>query len=102
MSQNNFRQFSFSANTVHDLVSIVLRNKSRLDKSHEPPCGFDMAYLEPVSYTHLDVYKRQEAYRMIIRQGVDIIESDRPIEVAEAISSLIPVSSSKGKFFSTL
>ena len=45
---------------------------------------------------------RAEAYRMIIRQGVDIIESDRPIEVAEAISSLIPVSSSKGKFFSTL
>ena len=45
---------------------------------------------------------RAEAYRMIIRQGVDIIESDRPIEVAEAISSLIPVDSSKGKFFSTL
>ena len=37
---------------------------------------------------------RAEAYRMIIRQGVDIIESDRPIEVAEAISSLIPVDSS--------
>lgn len=42
---------------------------------------------------------RAEAYRKIIRQGVDIIESDRPIEVAEAIAGLIPANSSKGKFF---
>lgn len=42
---------------------------------------------------------RAEAYQKIIRQGVDIIESDRPIEAAEAISGLIPVNSNKEKFF---
>ncbi|WP_099464831.1 glycerophosphodiester phosphodiesterase family protein [Parabacteroides provencensis] len=42
---------------------------------------------------------RAEAYRQIIRQGVDIIESDRPIEVSNAISSFISGDSSKEKFF---
>lgn len=42
---------------------------------------------------------RSEAYQKIIRQGADIIESDRPIEVADAISGLIPANSSKESFF---
>lgn len=42
---------------------------------------------------------RANAYQRVIHQGADIIESDRPIEVADGISSLIPTNSSKGKFF---
>ncbi len=46
--------------------------------------------------------ERGEAYRQIIRQGVDMIESDRPIEVAKAISTLLPEESRKTKFFGTM
>ncbi len=43
--------------------------------------------------------ERAEAYRSIIRQGIDVIESDRPIEVAKAIEELLPEQSSKNRFF---
>lgn len=46
-----------------------------------------------------DAESRAEAYRKIFRQGVDIIESDRPIEVANAIQGLMPDSSPKDSFF---
>lgn len=47
-----------------------------------------------------DAESRAEAYRKIFRQGIDIIESDRPLEVAEAIKDMIPEESSKFRFFS--
>lgn len=37
------------------------------------------------SYDKLKPRQRAQAYRDLIRSGIDIIESDRPIEVAEAI-----------------
>lgn len=43
--------------------------------------------------------ERAAAYQEIIKSGADIIESDRPIEVGEAIKSLIPSTSKKKKYF---
>jgi len=42
--------------------------------------------------------ERQQAYRDVFNDGVDILESDLPIEVGEAVQSLIPVKSKKKKF----
>lgn len=50
-------------------------------------------------YDKLNPSERENAYRDIIRAGADIIESDRPVEVAEAIRSLAPSQSAKGKYF---
>jgi glycerophosphoryl diester phosphodiesterase len=52
------------------------------------------------SYDKLpDATARQTAYREIIQAGTDVIESDRPIEAAAAIQPLIPLQSSKQRFF---
>lgn len=50
-------------------------------------------------YDKLDAARRTVAYREIINGGADIIESDRPIEVAEAIRPLKPEKSLKDKYF---
>jgi len=51
------------------------------------------------SYDKLpDPAARKKAYQEIIQVGADVIESDLPIEVAEAIQPLIPAKSSKRKF----
>jgi len=50
-------------------------------------------------YDKLDSAQRNDSYQDIIKSGVDIIESDRPIEVALSIKSLIPENSRKGKYF---
>lgn len=52
------------------------------------------------SYDKLpDATARQTAYREIIEAGTDVIESDRPIEVATAVQPLTPIQSSKQRFF---
>ncbi|HLR25902.1 MAG TPA: glycerophosphodiester phosphodiesterase family protein [Fodinibius sp.] len=43
--------------------------------------------------------ERADAYRALIRSGVDIIETDRPVESAKAIQPLIPEDSPKQRFF---
>jgi len=48
-----------------------------------------------------DSAQRAAAYRQLIAGGIDIIESDRPIEVASAIHSLYPTKSEKYKYWST-
>lgn len=51
------------------------------------------------SYDTLSTTKdRAAAYRSSIKNGVDIIESDRPIEVAEAIKSMYPKKSPQQKY----
>lgn len=50
-------------------------------------------------YDKLPPEERQAAYQAIIREGADIIESDRPIEAADAIRHLAPAESVKNKFF---
>jgi glycerophosphoryl diester phosphodiesterase len=51
------------------------------------------------SYDKLsDPAARKKAYREIIQTGADVIESDLPIEVAQAIGSLIPSKSPKQRF----
>ncbi len=42
---------------------------------------------------------RKTAYQEIVRSGADIIESDLPIEVAEAIKSSVSTKSPRNKFF---
>ena len=42
---------------------------------------------------------RAEAYRETFRQGADILESDLPVEVADAIKSRLPKKSKKQQFF---
>jgi glycerophosphoryl diester phosphodiesterase len=52
------------------------------------------------SYDKLpDPTARQKAYLEIVQAGADVIESDLPIEVAKAITPLIPAKSPKQKFF---
>jgi glycerophosphoryl diester phosphodiesterase len=46
-----------------------------------------------------DTTQRAQAYRETFGQGADILESDLPIEVAQAIGGLVPVRSKKEKFF---
>ena len=43
--------------------------------------------------------ERKEAYMFIAKDGASIIESDYPIEVAEAIEGMIKKDSPKSKFF---
>lgn len=43
--------------------------------------------------------ERQEAYRKIIDEGADVLESDFPIEAASAISSKVEVSSPHRQYF---
>lgn len=45
--------------------------------------------------------ERAEAYKKILRDGADVIETDRPEEVASAIKSLCPKESSKCKYWNT-
>lgn len=45
--------------------------------------------------------ERAKAYRKILEDGADVIESDRPIEVASAIKSMYPENSSMYKFWET-
>ncbi len=46
-----------------------------------------------------DPVARQKAYQEIIQSGADVIESDMPIEVAQAIRPLLPPQSPKQKYF---
>jgi len=43
--------------------------------------------------------ERKNAYQEVIKWGADIIESDLPIEAAEAVKPLLPENSPKAKFF---
>jgi glycerophosphoryl diester phosphodiesterase len=72
-------------------------NKELYDLLHERGV-MCMISAAPI-YDKLDAAERPTAYREILKSGVDIIESDRPIEVAEAIRPLIPESSPKEKYF---
>lgn len=45
-----------------------------------------------------DAASRAEAYREVVKQGADIIESDRPIEVAKAVAQYYPKKSPKYKY----
>lgn len=49
-----------------------------------------------------DPAARAEAYRQIIQDGTDVIESDLPIEVAAAIADMRPGKPANGKFLGTL
>ncbi len=52
------------------------------------------------SYDKLtDMVARQKAYQAIIQSVADVIESDLPIEVGEAIQPLLPRQSAKQRFF---
>lgn len=42
------------------------------------------------SYDKLEPEQRKKAYRKLIETGIDIIETDRPVEVAETIYSSLP------------
>lgn len=72
-------------------------NRDLYDLLHERKVMF-MISAAPV-YDKLPAAERRAAYQEIIRSGVDIIESDRPIEVSEAIAPLMPGESPKEKYF---
>jgi glycerophosphoryl diester phosphodiesterase len=72
-------------------------NKELYDLLHERGV-MCMISAAPI-YDKLSATERAGAYREILKSGVDIIESDRPIQVAEAIRPLIPESSPKEKYF---
>jgi glycerophosphoryl diester phosphodiesterase len=55
------------------------------------------------SYDHLESFEeRKAAYQALLDGGIDIIESDLPIDVAKAIQSSIPPDSPKQKYFGTI
>ena len=72
-------------------------NKLLYDMLHER--GVMCMISAAPAYDKLDSVKRRDAYQDIIRSGVDIIESDRPIEVALSIRPLMPRDSPKEKYF---
>ena len=49
-----------------------------------------------------DAAERRQAYMDVFNDGADILESDLPIEVAEAVKSLIPMKLKKKKYFGTI
>ena len=49
-----------------------------------------------------DAAERRQAYMDVFNDGADILESDLPIEVAEAVKSLLPEKSKKKKYFGTI
>ena len=50
-------------------------------------------------YDKLPSAERKEAYIEVFRNGIDVLESDLPIEVADAVKSLTPEKSPKKKYF---
>lgn len=72
-------------------------NRALYDLLHERNVMF-MISGAPI-YDKLPADERAAIYREIIHSGVDIIESDRPIEVANAIASMKPKDSPKEKYF---
>lgn len=58
-----------------------------------------MIYTGPVYDKLKDKEQRANSYREIISSGADILLSDRAVEAYEAIKELMPLKSSKRKFF---
>ena len=56
--RDRFRH-EYSAVTIRDISFPVNLTAENLDKEYEDSCADAEAVLEAVSYTHLDVYKRQ-------------------------------------------
>lgn len=76
-------------------------NKVLMEKLHK--LGVMVMIGAAPSYDKLaDASQRAEAYRQIINDGADIIESDRPIEVGEAVKQLYPAKSAKYKYWGKL
>ena len=73
-------------------------NKELIDMLHQR--GVMCMISAAPTYDKLkDPEARKEAYREIVKSGADVIESDLPIEAAEAIRPLIKAKSGKSKFF---
>ena len=69
---------------------------SRLIHSRGATCMISAAS----SYDKLpDMSERKKAYMEVFNDGADILESDLPIEVGEAVTSLMPKTSKKKIFF---
>jgi len=55
------------------------------------------------SYDKLpELSERKKGYVDVFNDGADVLESDLPIEVADAVKSLMPAKSKKQKFFGTV
>lgn len=72
-------------------------NKALYDMLHER--GVMWMISAAPHYDKLEPSERKTAYQEIIKAGADIIESDRPIEVAEAIKPFEGIKSPKQKYF---
>jgi glycerophosphoryl diester phosphodiesterase len=46
--------------------------------------------------------ERRQAYIKAFQDGADVLESDLPIEVSEAVKSLLPTKSKKNRYFGTI
>lgn len=75
-------------------------NKELYDMLHDR--GVMVMVSAAPTYDKLESPKeRGKAYRKILKDGADVIESDRPIEVASAIKSMYPKKSNMYKYWGT-
>lgn len=76
----------------------TLENRELYDMLHERGVMV-MVGAAPIYDKLESPQKRAEAYRKILKDGADIIESDRPTEVAAAIQSMYPKKSPKYEYW---
>jgi len=106
------------------MLSVTIRNQEEIKRFEETgvpwtrviaftglaerPLEFNQAIHEKGAFTILGVLgnldrqataRGDEIYAGFVQRGADILATDRPIEAAQTISSLIPGNSSKAKYF---
>ena len=78
----------------------LAENKLLYDALHQE--GVMVMVATAPSYDKLpSVTERAAAYRKVIEEGADILETDRPIEAAQAIQPLYPAQSKRYRFWGT-
>ena len=76
----------------------LVENKGLYDLLHENGVKY-MISTAPSADHMKTVEERATVYRQIVKSGTDVIESDLPVEVAQAIEELIPGKHRKRKYF---
>jgi glycerophosphoryl diester phosphodiesterase len=104
LTKNAFEEYEKAGVPWSHMIAYIgsqakVENKELIDLLHTK--GVMCMISAAPSYDKLpDSLTRRNAYRDIIRSGADIIESDLPIEVGNALGGMLPSDSNKSKYFS--
>ena len=100
LNESRIQEYENAGIPWKNIVAYVSKSKEKslYDALHKRKV-MCIYYTSPVLEKIKDKAERINAYRNVIKQGGDILLSDRIFEVADAIQSLMPQKSSKQHFF---